>query len=97
MQISKAKIQVILEYQWTPSRDLIEHLEVDCATPTDFFIASVIKQIASEGFDIEDDHRISYFQPLTRLYVHLGRAAELATKEDLLLSADQFSSNLAIP
>ena len=84
-ELKSAKIQVILEYKWTLNRDLIDKLETECVSPSEFRIGSILRRIADEGFEIDDDHRISYYQPKTKLYVHLGRAADLLEKDDIIL------------
>jgi hypothetical protein len=58
-------------------------------------VSSIVSRLIDEGFDIEDEHRVSYFQPKTQLYVHLGRAADLMSQKNLLLDREQFSQGEA--
>lgn len=85
---------MVLEYGWCETRDLIE--QVQCQVESlgsheshsgQLIFRSVVSALAEVGFDLDPAQRLSYFKPSHKLYVYLGKVAELATGE-LRLTAE---------
>lgn len=49
----------------------------------------MLDSLAEEGFEMEEEHRISYYQPENKVYVHLGRTGE---NVDQLLAPEAFNT-----
>jgi hypothetical protein len=76
----------MIEYNWTSNRDLIADVLAVCQPITsDILIGSVLDSLQTMGFDLEPDHRISYFKPSQRLYLYLGKVADLQYSTSVLL------------
>ena len=75
---------MVLEYNWTNTRDLIEDVQAAFFAESLLF-RSVLQSLARVGFELDPELRISYFKPSQHLYLYLGKVGELATS-DLRLS-----------
>ena len=42
------------------------------------------------GFDLEPEHRVSFYHPEKELYVHVGKVCDVSTKEKFNLPRDAF-------
>jgi hypothetical protein len=58
---------------------------------TQIKLASVLQSLAVEGFDMEPDQRISYFNTVKKLYVYMGRVGEGMRSETQKLPEEAFS------
>ena len=42
------------------------------------------------GFDLEPEHRVSFYHPVKELYVHVGKVCDVSTKEKFKIPKDAF-------
>ena len=68
-QSNYVTVQVVLEYQWTPARDLIPGVQaemVSAADPElkhvshDVKLSSILDSLAAKSFGLQPDQRLSY-------------------------------------
>ena len=89
--MNQVEIQVVLEYQWTSTRDLISNVKASMVDSGEegpqeghqtsritsrVTLRSIIESLADKGLDIEPEHRISFQDPAKSLYVFVGKAAD---------------------
>ena len=93
-------LQVVLEYQWTSSRDLISDVKAKLAPPANnddrkegeqnegsIMLSSVIESLADKGFELEPEHRVSYRDPVKALNVYVGKVSDTALIQTFRLPA----------
>jgi hypothetical protein len=81
-------LSVLIEYNWTSSRDMIADVTATCEPDTsDLLIGSVLASLQQMGFDLDPDYRISYFKPSQKLYLYLGKVVDLQGSTTLLREA----------
>ena len=99
----QVKIQVVLEYHWSESRDMISRLEVDQVIGNnpekpaeqleDITLKSVIDSLAATGFEVEPEQRISFRDKQKGFNVYIGQVADEALLASYLLPKEAFMAS----
>lgn len=90
------KIQVVLEYQWTSSRDLIANVDAEQiarGSSHEISLISIVESLAAKGFDLEPEQRISYRDIQKGFNVYIGKASDEALINSYMLPSMAFESS----
>ena len=71
-------VQVVLEYQWTSSRDLIPDIQASIKDleSGSVSLGSILESLTKKGFELSGEQRISYKNHEKAINVFIGKVAD---------------------
>ena len=101
------QIQVVLEYHWTSTRDLIADVSAtriisdDSQGPSgeqsknlgQVSLKSIVDSLGAKGFELEADHRLSFLNTQKSMYVYIGRASDKDILDSFCLPQEAFEAS----
>lgn len=87
---------MVLEYQWTSSRDLIANVDAEQiarGSSHEISLISIVESLAAKGFDLEPEQRISYRDIQKGFNVYIGKASDEALINSYMLPSMAFESS----